>query len=77
MKQLVTLLCTVVQYMMFELTWKSYAENQGLENSRAPQQDPCFGAGISHLMRLPPREDPVTQARLTSPILAQAKDLAM
>lgn len=62
---------------MFESAWMSYAEDQGLQNSRASQQDPCFGSGISQLMGLPPMEDPQTQARLDPLILAQAKDLAM
>lgn len=77
MKQIAKLLCNPVQCMMFESSWRSYADDQGLKNSRASQQDPCFGAGIPQLMGLPPMEDPQTQAGLNPFILAQAKDLAM
>lgn len=77
MKQIATLFCATVQYMMFESKWKSHAEHQRLENSRALQQDPRFRAGISQLTGLPSTEDPQNQARLNPPILAQAKDLAM
>lgn len=52
-KQTAKLLCTPVQYTMFESTWRYYAEEQGLRNSEAAQWDPCFGVGISKFMRLP------------------------
>lgn len=77
MKQIAKLLCTPLQYMVFESAWRSYAEERELQNSRASQQDPCFGAGVSQLMGLHPMHDPQTQARLNPLILAQAKDLAM
>lgn len=77
MKKIAKLLCTPLQYMLFESAWRSYAEDQELQNSRASQQDPCFGVGVSQLMGLHPVHDPQTQAHLNPLILAKAKDLAM
>lgn len=71
LKQIAKLLSTPVQ------TWRSYAEDQELKNSRISQQDPCCGAGFSQLMGLPPMEDPQIQACLNSTILTQTKKLGM
>lgn len=72
-KQIAKLLCTPIQYMMFESTWRRYAEEQGLKNLEVPQQDPRFGAGFPQLMGLPPIDNSKMQARLNPSILAQAR----
>ncbi|XP_039562500.1 uncharacterized protein LOC120500974 [Passer montanus] len=76
-KQIAGLLCTPIEYMVFESTWKQHAEKQGLHNLVVPQQDPCFGAGVPELLGLPPINNPQVQARLNPLILAQARDLGM
>ncbi|XP_041260018.1 uncharacterized protein LOC121335705 [Onychostruthus taczanowskii] len=76
-KQIAELLCTPIEYMVFESTWKQYAEKQALCNLAVPQQDPCFGAGVPELLGLPPINNPQLQVRLNPLILAQARDLGM
>lgn len=76
-KQIAGLLCTPMEYMVFESTWQRYVEKQGLRNLAVPQQDPCFGAGVPQLLGLPSINNPQLQARLNPLILAQAKDLGM
>lgn len=75
--QIAGLLCTPKEYMMFESTWKQKVERQGLRSLAVPQQDPCFGAGVSELLGWPPVNNPQLQARLNPLILAQARDLGM
>lgn len=63
--------------MMFESTWWQYADDQGLRNLKVLQQDPCFGAGVFHLVGLHPTDNPQLQARLHPSILVQARHLGM
>lgn len=72
-KQLAKLICTPIQYMLFESIWKSSAEKQELKNLRVSQEDPHFGAGVTQLLGLPPLGHPQLQAKLHSLVLAQAK----
>lgn len=58
MRQIVKLLCTPMECMMFEAAWRDLAVEQRLLNSEALQQDSCFGAEVSQLMGLPPIESP-------------------
>ncbi|XP_072785702.1 uncharacterized protein [Taeniopygia guttata] len=76
-KQIAQLLCTPMQYLMFESTWKQHAEKQELRNLALPQQDPRFGVGVPQLLGLPPVSNPRLQACLNPLILAQATDLGM
>ncbi|XP_050830686.1 uncharacterized protein LOC108964007 [Serinus canaria] len=76
-KQIAGLLCTPMEYMVFESTWQRYVEKQGLRNLAVLQQDPCFGAGVPQLLGLPSINNPQLQARLNPLILAQAKDLGI
>uniref|UniRef100_A0A8U8B8W6 Uncharacterized protein n=1 Tax=Geospiza parvula TaxID=87175 RepID=A0A8U8B8W6_GEOPR len=76
-KQIARLLCTPMEYTMFESTWQRYVEKQALRSLAVPQQDPCFGAGVSQLLGWPPINNPQLQARLNPWILAQARDLGI
>lgn len=58
MRQIIKLLCTPMECMMFEAAWRDLAVEQGLLNSEALQEDSCFGAGVSQLMGLRPTESP-------------------
>lgn len=63
--------------MMFESTWRRYVEKQELRNLKVLQEDPCFGAGLTQHLGLPPINDPQLQTCLNPLILAQARDLGM
>lgn len=76
-KQIGRLLCTPKEYAMFQFTWQQNVEDQGLCSLAVPQQDPCFGAGVSQLLGWPPINNPQLQARLNPLILAQARDLGI
>uniref|UniRef100_A0A8C5ITU3 CCHC-type domain-containing protein n=1 Tax=Junco hyemalis TaxID=40217 RepID=A0A8C5ITU3_JUNHY len=76
-KQIAGLLCAPKEYVMFEFIWKEKVERQGLHSLAVPQQDPCFGAGVSQLLGWPPVNNPQLQARLNPWILAKARDLGM
>ncbi|XP_037994398.1 uncharacterized protein LOC119701599 [Motacilla alba alba] len=76
-KQIAGLLCTPVEYEVFESTWQRYAEEQGLHNLAVAQEDPRSGAGVPQLLGLPPINNPQSQARLNPLILAQARDLGI
>ncbi|XP_077640431.1 uncharacterized protein LOC144246498 [Lonchura striata] len=76
-KQIAQLLCTPMEYLVFESTWKQHAEKQGLHNLALPQQDPCSAVGVPQLLGLPPVSNPRLQARLNPLILAQATDIGM
>lgn len=76
-KQIARLLCTSMEYLMFEFTWQEKVEMRGLCSLAVSQQDPCFGAGVSQLLEWPLINNPQLQAHLNPFILAQARDLGM
>lgn len=76
-KQIARLLCSPKEYMMFQFTWQQNVEEQELRSLAVPQQDPCFGAGVSQLLGWPPINNPQLQAHLNPLILAQARDLGI